>query len=204
MADIPVRPAQRGTPWWLWALLLLAVAAVAAFFLLDDDDDELDEVDDTEVVATPPPATTTPDRTPVVRLDSLPDAADARVADYEDRSIDLAEASVVRALGDSAFTVRSESGREIAVVLDEPSGVSTAGSASGFTVAAGDRVRLSGTLRRAVADLAGVPEAARTAVSEGALYIAASAADVVNVASMAGATDSTDTNTMMTDTTRTN
>lgn len=63
MATIPVRPAKRGIPWWLWLLIALAVAAVVAFFLLSGDADEGDrlDADTTEVGATMPPARTEAD-----------------------------------------------------------------------------------------------------------------------------------------------
>lgn len=173
MANIPVRPAKRGVPWWLWALILLAIAAVVAYvFLMNDDDPEAAERDraDTTSVYVPP-------ATGVDRLDVLPDADDPDPDRYVGRDIRLGEARVARVLSDSAFTVEGDDGREWVVVWEEPAGVSTAGSARGFTVASGDTVRLDGTVRRA--EVGTVPEAARAALADGSLYVAASVADVV-------------------------
>lgn len=193
MANIPVRPAKRGVPWWLWALIVLALLAVLAYvFLLNDDAPEAaDRTDaDTSAEVAPPPATDD-------RLTALPPADDPDPDRYVGRTVRLDRARVARVLGDSAFTVQGDGGHEWVVVLDEPTGVSTAGSSAGFAVASGDVIRLDGTLRRA--DGGAVPEAARSALSEGSLYVAASAADVTPAA---GA-DTTGTAPSTTDTTTT-
>ena len=177
MAHIPVQPKDRGVPGWLWLLLALLAAGILAFFLLFADDDDADDVStagDTTRVVTPAP---TPVAAALTSLDSLDAATGAR--SLAGRRVEVSDAEVLRAVSDSAFYVRSASGREVLVVLDEDEGVSTAGSAAGFDVAPGDRVRLRGEVREATGTMAGVPQAARSGLRAGALYVAASAADVV-------------------------
>lgn len=183
MANIPVHPAKRGVPWWLWLVLALAIAAILAFVLLaNDDDDDLARTDaDTTQVVVDEPVARAADGPVIVAADSIPDAAGIEASRFDGRRVDLADARVTRVVGDSAFYVQTAAGREILVALDEPAGVSAAGSAAGFDVTRNERAQVRGTLRQAPDGFRGIPRAARTGMRDGALYIAASAADVVSM-----------------------
>ena len=183
MATIPVQPAKRGIPGWVWALLALLVLGFLAFlFLRDDDDvDTVSTAGDTTRVVTPAPAPATTPGVALTSFDSLGTPA-GTTGTLAGRRVDVADAEVARVVSDSAFYVRSAGGRETLVVLNEREGVSTAGAASGFSVTEGDRVRVRGVVREAMAGLAGVPTAARSGLRDGALYVTASAADVVATA----------------------
>ena len=170
MANIPVHPARKGIPWWVWLLLALAIATVAALLLLgrEEEDTVRTEADSTRVV-TPAPARDAV----VLSLDDVP-ADDVDAASVAGRRVELDAAQVGRVVGDSAFTVRSDAGREVMVVLDGPIRTMV-----GDAVAAGDLVQVRGALRRAGERMAGVPRSARSALRPGALYIAAAATDVM-------------------------
>ena len=174
MAHIPVNPTKKGIPGWVWAILAIALIVVAALFLFSlADDEETTVIDrDSTTVVTPAPAP----RETVYSLDSLTDASGADLASLAGQRIEAEDVEVSRVIGDSAFVARSTSGRDILVVLRDGA---TASSAGGFAISQGDRVRLNGTLQQAGADLRGIPQAARSALRTGALYVTASAADVV-------------------------
>lgn len=178
MANIPVHPTKRGVPWWLWLLIALLIAAVIAFFLLQEE--EVDDVDRLDADTTESTAAPLPDVSQSViltNLDSIPAPGDPRVERFLGRAVDLEEARVSRALGDSAFMVRNATGRDILVVLYDPAGTS-AGSAGGFAVEDGDTVQIEGSFRRVKSAFPGIPRAARSDIGEGELYVAARAADV--------------------------
>ena len=178
MADIRVRPAKRGAPWWLWLLILLLVVAVGALFFLMEDEDDSSEAGDLGVgAAEVEPARDLGTEAPLTVLDSIPAADDARSEAYVGREVSLADAEVARVFGDSAFAIRGAAGRDIPVVIDEASG----GTISGL-MTEGERIRLQGTLQRAGESPEGLPQAARSEVSAGTFYIAARSADVTGSA----------------------
>ena len=183
MAHIPVHPAKRGVPWWLWLVLALALAALVAFLFLADDDDDVARTDgDTTQVVVDDPVDPVAAGPTIVAADSLPDVAGIEASRYAGRRVDLANARVTRVVGDNAFYVQTASGREMLVALEEPAGVTAAGSAAGFRVTRNAQAQVRGTLRQAPEGFQGIPRAARTGMRDGALYIAASAAEVTAAA----------------------